>query len=273
MVLGPDPRLVQHLGAGGDRRVEERAAPSARSRGLERDMDLAVRHIVGERAEPERRPVRRRRTRRRRRSASPARRRAARAPCRRTRCWPSGRGTGWRGDRACGDRNVGFVAEHGRYVDADLPHMKAAARDVGPRRGPVRLLPPRRPRTPASTTKGDSSDPPSCGRTRWASPESRSPGASAAVFDVFAASRPVAARAPSARCCEPPRSRGSETDVFTCDPARIDPLAEIGFEQYRAWDHIRTRVARRPPRRAPARRLLALRDTAPPLAPRSGSTR
>ena len=36
-------------------------------------------------------------------------------------------------------------------------------------------------------------------------------------------------------------SRGSETDVSTCDSVRIDLLGRIGFEQYRVWDHIRTR--------------------------------
>lgn len=37
-------------------------------------------------------------------------------------------------------------------------------------------------------------------------------------------------------------SRCKETDVFTCDAARIDALGQIGFEQYREWDHIRTRA-------------------------------
>ncbi len=36
-------------------------------------------------------------------------------------------------------------------------------------------------------------------------------------------------------------SRASETDVCSCDSIRIDLLAQIGFEQYRSWDHIRTR--------------------------------
>ena len=36
-------------------------------------------------------------------------------------------------------------------------------------------------------------------------------------------------------------SRSDETDVFACDAPRIEALERLEFEQYRAWDHIRTR--------------------------------
>ena len=36
-------------------------------------------------------------------------------------------------------------------------------------------------------------------------------------------------------------ARGTETDVCTRDTGRIRALEHLGFERYRAWDHIRTR--------------------------------
>ncbi len=35
---------------------------------------------------------------------------------------------------------------------------------------------------------------------------------------------------------------GTETDVFTCDTTRIALLEELGFHDYRVWDHITERV-------------------------------
>ncbi len=40
----------------------------------------------------------------------------------------------------------------------------------------------------------------------------------------------------------PPRHECEETDVFTCDASAHRRARRIGFERYRAWDHIRTRA-------------------------------
>ncbi len=60
-----------------------------------------------------------------------------------------------------------------------------------------------------------------------------------AVFDVF--TRPDCRGALELEMLRAAASRAGETDVNTCDDIRIDLLGRIGFEQYRAWDHIRTR--------------------------------
>lgn len=59
------------------------------------------------------------------------------------------------------------------------------------------------------------------------------------VFDVF--TRPDCRGEPELEMLRVAASRGSETDVSACDVARIAALERIGFEQYRAWDQIRTR--------------------------------
>ncbi len=101
MVLGPDPRLVEHLGAGADRGGEEGAHRSPVG-GDEGHVDRPV-DAVGERVEPERRAFGGAEPDHRRRSPSAGCRRAARARCRRRRP-PSGRRrTGWRGGRASPD--------------------------------------------------------------------------------------------------------------------------------------------------------------------------
>jgi len=59
------------------------------------------------------------------------------------------------------------------------------------------------------------------------------------AFDVF--TRPDCRGEPELEMLRAAATRGSETDVSTCDAIRIELLTGIGFEQYRAWDHIRTR--------------------------------
>src|SRR4029077_12375575 len=59
------------------------------------------------------------------------------------------------------------------------------------------------------------------------------------VFDVFA--RPDCRGQSELEMLQAAATRGTETDVSTCDEIRIDLLGMIGFEQYRAWDHIRIR--------------------------------
>ena len=59
------------------------------------------------------------------------------------------------------------------------------------------------------------------------------------VFDVF--TRPDCRGEPELEMLRAAATRGAETDVSTCDDIRIDLLGRIGFDQYRAWDQIRTR--------------------------------
>ena len=60
-----------------------------------------------------------------------------------------------------------------------------------------------------------------------------------AVFDVF--TRPDLRGGPELEMLRAAATRGTETDVCTCDSMRIELLGQLGFEQYRSWDHIRTR--------------------------------
>ncbi len=65
---------------------------------------------------------------------------------------------------------------------------------------------------------------------------------------------------------------GTETDVFTCDQTRIMLLEELGFHDYRVWDHVTERAprwaaahARRSPK---ASRSEVLGSTTAPSSPR-----
>ena len=60
------------------------------------------------------------------------------------------------------------------------------------------------------------------------------------VFDVFA--RPdLRGTDAEVEMLRAAATRGDETDAFASDATRISALHAVGFEQYRAWDHIRMR--------------------------------
>lgn len=138
-----------------------------------------------------------------------------------------------------GDRNVARLRAR-PYVDEDLPHLQAALarwiRDAGfcgychPGDLAHRIYAtPRAPR-PVTVWEDDS---------HLAGIEIG--GRFGTVFDVFTC--------PSLRGTDAERTMlqaacergGTETDVFTCDETRIALLEELGFHDYRTWDHVTER--------------------------------
>ena len=91
---------------------------------------------------------------------------------------------------------------------------------MGPRRRPVRLLPPGRPRTSHLPRGRQRATRLPVGR-RARRRRNRDHRALRRVFDVFARPDLSRHRRRASRCCEPQPREVSETDVFTCDAARI----------------------------------------------------
>ena len=168
--------------------------------------------------------VRPRRSRRRRRSASPARRRASGARRRRRRCSRTNRDTEWRGDRARADRNVGSLGEHARTSTRTFPRSEGGPRDRGSTGQAGAGTAIRETSSTASTTKAPAARRLRVGgRVGVAGVEIT--GASRGVRPVRRLDRRGEARA---RDGASGASRGSETDVSTCDSVRIDLLAASG---------------------------------------------
>jgi GNAT superfamily N-acetyltransferase len=82
------------------------------------------------------------------------------------------------------------------------------------------------------------------------------------VFDVFA--RPdLRGTDAEVEMLRAAATRGDETDAFSSDATRISALHAVGFEQYRAWDHIRMRdLGELPERTLPDGCSLSEEDTA-----------
>jgi GNAT superfamily N-acetyltransferase len=62
------------------------------------------------------------------------------------------------------------------------------------------------------------------------------------VFDVFAAPALRGTDAERTMLRAARERGGTETDVFTCDTVRIMLLEELGFHDYRVWDHVTERA-------------------------------